>query len=664
MARGLLEGVSPQLFFQSNMGEEPLAVYLVAAALGLFGQQAWIIRLPSAVAGALTVPLAWWLGRELLNRPRCDPCGQPRGYDASHSDLVNLGSGGHQPSRPMEANCSRAQSVGVATALALGVLYWHVSFSRIGMEPILVPFTATLAFAALLRGLNTGRWLAYVVAGVAFGASLYTYKAGYFVPVVGALFVGYSAIKEPRFLRRHSRGLLLSGFVVLIVVAPLGFYFVTHPDDFVHRPASVSLLGGDINLEQPWLAMGENILRVLGMFFVQGDTNPRSNLPGRPALDPFLALLLLAGLGTALARFNRPRWALPIIWLIVMIVPTIVTEYAPHFARAIGAVPALALLCGIGVSTLLRAAVGRTRPWLKWGVLLFLAFGFVFSTVSTVRAYFHSWKNSPGLFYTYDVGLTHIADYINVLPVREDVYLTPTDREHYTLQYLVHRPFGSFDGRHGLVLPPPGQGGTIIVLLREDEVTLANLKQVRPDGNIAWTLADARGRPYALAYGLPATATPGPTLEFDGRTRNATFGGAARLLGFSLDSERVAPGDRVDLTLFWEALAPLDQDYTVFAHLLGDFNPATQGPVWAGHDSQPVGGHYPTTSWKPGETVLDVHQLAIPEDAPPGVYQLEVGLYLLATMSRLPAVDGAGEPLPEGAALLGAIEVGGSVHEP
>jgi 4-amino-4-deoxy-L-arabinose transferase-like glycosyltransferase len=664
MARGLLEGASPQLFFRSNMGEEPLAVYLVAAALGLFGQQAWIIRLPSAVVGVLTVPLVWWLGRELYDRPKSSAGGHARDGKTPQSDPVKLISADHPASRPPEAKCSLAQFVGLCTALVLSVLYWHVSFSRIGMEPILVPFAATLTFAALLRGLNTGRFPAYVLAGLGLGASLYTYKAGYFVPVLVALFVGYSAIAERRFLRRHWRGLLLLGFVALMVVAPLGIYFATHPDDFVHRPASVSLVGGETALDRPWLAIGENVPRVLGMFFLQGDTNPRSNLPGRPVLDLFLALLFLVGLGTALARFNRPRWALPIIWLIVMIVPTIVTEYAPHFARAIGAVPAVALLCGIGVWTLWRGAVGLARPWLRWGVVLFLVAGFAFSTVSTARAYFHDWKGSPGLFYTYDVGLTHVADYINALPTEEDVYLTPTDGEHYTLRFQIHRPFASFDGRQGSVFPAPGRAATIIVLLREDQETPAILERVRPDAVNVWNLADDRGRPYALAYRLPASDKPAQLAGVEGLSEVASFGEAIRLLGFSVESPTAAPGDRVELTLFWEALAPLDEDYTVFAHLLGEYNPATQGPVWTGHDSQPDGGHYPTSSWKPGEIVLDVHHLAIPGDAPPGVYQLEVGVYLLATMSRLPATDSAGEPLPDGAALLGAVKVGGAANEP
>lgn len=53
-----------------------------------------------------------------------------------------------------------------------------------------------------------------------------------------------------------------------------------------------------------------------------------------------------------------------------------------------------------------------------------------------------------------------------------------------------------------------------------------------------------------------------------------------------------------------------------------------------------------------------VTPLALPADAPPGEYQIEVGLYLLETMARLPATDAAGQPLPDDAALLGTVEVG------
>ena len=610
-ARSLLEGAPPQLFFESDMGEEPLAIYLVAAAVRLFGSEPWVVRLPSAIVGVLTIPLAWWLGRELAPRAR--------------------------------------RLVGLGTALVLAILYWHVSFSRIGMEPILVPFFAALAFAALARGLNTGSRPAFVLSGLALGGSLYTYKAGYFVPILALLFVAYATLVERGFLRRHGRGLLLAGLVALLVAAPIGVYFATHLENFLQRPASVTL-------DSPGQGLLDNLPRVLGMFFVAGDANPRSNLPGRPALDPFLAGLFLLGVGRSLFRFRDPKGFLPVLWTGVMILPTLVTEHAPHFGRAIGATPALALLCALGGWTFweIGKRVSGNREIGTWHFVVasILGVGLVFSGVSTARAYFHTWGGSPDLFYAYDVGLGEVAEYVTRLSADELVYLTPAAHDHFTLEYVLDRPWASFDGRAGLVFPPPDQAATVVVIVYEDEATLPALQAARPDGEVAWTLTDPYGRPYAVAYHLPASEAPAPPPE---HTVTADFAGQIRLLGYDL--ARTTPHE-LRLTLHWLALAAMDADYTVFSHVLGAFNPATGGPLWAGHDGQPDGGRYPTSVWLPGEVILDVHTLTLPADTPPGEYQLEAGFYLLATLERLPATDAAGKPLPDNAVALGVLEIG------
>ena len=652
-ARALLTGAPPQLFFESDMGEEPIAIYLVAAALGLAGQEPWIIRLPSALVGTLTVPLAWWLGRELF-----------RAYPLHHSRRRRV----HPSSKPTDHSHLAQQAgrtgmqeqiLGLVTALVLAILYWHLSFSRIGMEPILVPFFATLALAALLRGLNSNRWAWFALAGLALGGSLYTYKAGYFFPLVAALFIAFTTLMDHGFLARYWQGLLLTVFLAVLVAAPIVIYFGTHPANFLQRPASVALVGSGREPSSPWPGPVKNLPSVLGMFFLRGDPNPRSNLPGRPALDPFLAFLFIVGLGRALVDTLRGRAmaALILIWVGIMILPTLITEDAPHFGRAIGATPALALLCALGAWSLWQGAVRVERQWLKAMVVLLLAAGLVLSGLSTARAYYLTWGQSPDLFYAYDVGLTEVAGYVNTLPAEQDVYLTPTSRKHFSLAYLVRRPFGSFDGRAGLVFAPPDRDAMVVVLLREDSDTLPALQQMRPDGSVAWTLTDGFGRPYAAAYHLPALAGEPEPFPLPDHPLEAIIGGAVRLLGYSVEPEAVAPGDSLNLILYWQALAPLDDDYTVFAHLLGGYNPSTSGPLWAGHDAQPDQGHYPTTAWRAGEVILDVHPLVVPADAPPGQYQLEAGLYLLSTMARLPATDATGQPLADDAVILGTIQV-------
>ncbi|MEZ4594739.1 MAG: hypothetical protein R3D55_26885 [Chloroflexota bacterium] len=85
----------------------------------------------------------------------------------------------------------------------------------------------------------------------------------------------------------------------------------------------------------------------------------------------------------------------------------------------------------------------------------------------------------------------------------------------------------------------------------------------------------------------------------------------------------------LDVTLYWQAIGPIAEDYTVFLHLL-----TPEGEFVLGQDGQPLGGLYPTSFWGEGEVVVDGRSWFA--DVPPGEYQLQVGLYLLATGQRLP----------------------------
>ncbi len=140
------------------------------------------------------------------------------------------------------------------------------------------------------------------------------------------------------------------------------------------------------------------------------------------------------------------------------------------------------------------------------------------------------------------------------------------------------------------------------------------------------------------APGLPPT--PGDSRVGENiRLQGITIVGAN---GRPIDQAR--PGDTINVDLFWAADAPLPADYTVFVHLLGTaFNPATGGPVWAGHDGPPSGGVYPTSWWDERTLVRDRHPLALPGDIPPGEYTLEVGMYG-ADGNRLPTTGLGADP--------------------
>jgi hypothetical protein len=119
------------------------------------------------------------------------------------------------------------------------------------------------------------------------------------------------------------------------------------------------------------------------------------------------------------------------------------------------------------------------------------------------------------------------------------------------------------------------------------------------------------------------------------------------LLGYALSSSEVESGGILRLTLYWLAKGEMAIDYTVFTHLID-----AEGRIWGQKDSQPLGGLFPTTCWAEGGVICDEYEMLVQPDAPPGEYALEVGMYELGTMQRLPAYDENGKRLPEDRVLL------------
>ena len=129
---------------------------------------------------------------------------------------------------------------------------------------------------------------------------------------------------------------------------------------------------------------------------------------------------------------------------------------------------------------------------------------------------------------------------------------------------------------------------------------------------------------------------------------------ADEVLLVSCDLARVefGPGETVQLTLHWQALREMTENYTVFVHLT-----QADGQVVSQQDIQPLGGAGPTTSWIPGQVVDDPYQVAIPVGASPGTYWLKVGMYSQRTMKRLPVVEPGRAQTEQDSILVRQIQV-------
>jgi 4-amino-4-deoxy-L-arabinose transferase-like glycosyltransferase len=601
--------------------EEPLHIYLIAGLFMITGPQATGGRVISALLGTLAIPLLFLATREMLN--------------ALHSTAP-----------------PQSDIIALLSAFVLATLYWHVHYTRLGMEPSVVPTLATLTFWLLWRAFNRSGWLDYALAGATLGLSLYSHPSARFLPFVVLVFALWRWISD-RALFRHE--LTRFGLLVLsaaLVFAPLGLFFAQNPDLFFYRAgqASVATFSGGVG------PIAQNAVKVIGGLLWQGDTNLRLNLPGRPGLDVLQLLLLALGVIYALHGERRRAMVFPLLWAGIMLLPSVLSDAAPHFGRMLGATPALALLIALGVAHLLTfilaisntctartpALAGGARECrcLKTEIVLaaIVAGALGYSALTMTRDYFVTWARDPGLFTAFDVGLRQSAEYLASLPRDELISFSPVDRDQpifrFTFRDDVSR-LKTFNGRRCTVYPAePEHDFTHVAVVTEDKNSLPALERIFPSGQIVNRFFD-KGQRYAAAFRVKAktSAHVSPAAQ-------ALFDGRIALTDWELPpGATVRAGDTLPITLTWQSRAAVDVNYTLFVHLA----PLPGTPPIAQEDAQPCDNSYPTVWWSPGEVIEENRRIAIPSSSVPGQYVLTTGIYDLATGTRLTmhSLDGA-----------------------
>jgi hypothetical protein len=135
----------------------------------------------------------------------------------------------------------------------------------------------------------------------------------------------------------------------------------------------------------------------------------------------------------------------------------------------------------------------------------------------------------------------------------------------------------------------------------------------------------------------------------------ANFGDEMMLLGYDFPERRAQPGGALPITLYWQALRPMERSYIVSNHLLNSSDLQRYG----GRDRVPK-TQYSTGIWVPGEVVRDEYSVPIDPSAPSGVYRLDIGLYfeLVGQNWNAPLVQD-GKTLETNTVTIAPIKVGG-----
>jgi 4-amino-4-deoxy-L-arabinose transferase-like glycosyltransferase len=603
-----------EVFYDLNgQGREGLYQALLASVTSLTGGGLMGYRLLSVWAGLITLALLYAVGKRLFGA-----------------------------------------LAGLTAVALLAVSFWPVLLARSVSREALVPLFVTAVLLALARSLpvygvrphDEPRTVPFAALGLLLGLGFYVHPVSYVVTLAALLFIVYIL-----FVRRPipRRTLSYTWFAVVVLIVAATPYLIASLQLPALSGARRLLETGD---GSPLRALVDG---VGGLFFV-GDADPTHNLPGRPMFELVSGLLLLVGLFTALRYWRQPRFLLLLIALVLIAPVALLSPNSPNFLHFAPLLPIMALLFGIGVSTLVSSLGRPARQIASIGLVALLLFNFQW----TFRDLFINWPTLPPVQTAYQSRLAQIAGYLDYTtdsistvvctPVLRPQAARPLLASTQLLALMMHRQnvlLRYADCGTGLILSSGGEREQVVLpeadtleglypalrdwLMRGELVHRANLPTdavIMLD--VASPLADQIGSftttaPVAFAPEAPrGEQVAPPPLRFGG---NVTF------LGYEHRWAAVhRPGDVVPVVTYWRVDGVVPPDLRLFAHILADpgARPAAQSDEISVLPEQ----------LRPRDVFIQVSFIQLPRSIRAGEYSISIGAYEGSSGIRLPVFDG------------------------
>jgi uncharacterized membrane protein len=333
----------------------PLPALVLRASVALFGTAEWALRLPSALAGAATVPLVYLLARR-LGRAATGPV-----------------SAGPAPTDPAPTAPAAAWSAALLAAFS-PFLIWYSQETRHYALGILAAAWSAIAFLDLVDRPPTGRRVALYMASLLVG--LMSHLATAFLIAAHALVV---------FFWRRDRWKLWAMAVVpaLLLFSPWIWVTITRNVNLAHVAASGPIPEGELLRGEStfsWLGIPYTFFVLLAGYSLGPTLVELHDAPRLATVMPHLVPILALALGAALlgvggmAALRRDRAHLGLVLLGVAVPLLGVTLLSMRNAKVFHpryvavALPLLLVLLGAGF-----AWWRVRRPAAAWLAVLLMA---------------------------------------------------------------------------------------------------------------------------------------------------------------------------------------------------------------------------------------------------------------------------------------------------
>lgn len=450
-AVNFLQGRMDNPFIVSWYSFPSLYFLIPAVPISFLGQSYESLRLPSALAGALTVVALYWFARPMFGRG--------------------------------------AAAIGAALLAALN---FHIHFSRIGLNNVWDGLFAALVLGMLWRAWQGGRWWYFSAAGVLLGLSQYFYTSARLLPLIVLAWMVLAALIDRGSAAKNLSRLIAFGVAAAVVFLPLGLFFARHPDEFLAPINRFSIFSAN------WLSVTANATHLpawqVVLFNFRDAALGFTSIPlrnwyesGQPMLLPIPAALFILGIVLSLLNLRGSRYWLLLLWLAGVVCVGATTQSTPAAQRYAIAAPAAALMVAVSLATMARWIL-ESWPRARIGVYALTAFAVVAMMAIDLRFYFVEYApvRGQGDVNTQVAGVLgkYLADY----PEGSQVYFFGPPRMGYygfsTIPFLAPNARGQDVTDSLAAVPDWTLSGprAAFVFLPEREIEMAAVAQKYPGG--------------------------------------------------------------------------------------------------------------------------------------------------------------------------------------
>lgn len=383
-ARRIAHGDFIGLWSNVTLGHPSGHLYITALFFKVGGESIFTIRLVMALIGALTIPMAYLLFRQLF----------PFAISFTAAALITVSS-------------------------------WHLFYSRSGWTIVPAIFVLVSGLYLFFRGVKSDNWRILVFGGLVLGLGFYTHKNFPFYFAGVWAFLGPKLIFDKSIVTKRHVAIFLGSS--LISAGPFLIFFLLNRDIFSERFQMESFFRSEAFLSAgslfgKILAFLDRVKDVVMYIFNPVPVDGVDAVGGRPLLDMVTRIFFLVGLLWTVFTIKRTSSQMTLALLIAGIIPATLVLTGEQ-RRLTGAMPSIMLCSAIGIErsfVLISSAVSKgslrinelfsrySRATYALATACFLGyFAFI-----NLNYYFKVWADDPNVKWSYNEELLRVNNYL------------------------------------------------------------------------------------------------------------------------------------------------------------------------------------------------------------------------------------------------------------